>query len=897
MFFFLFPSINTAFAKELPYTKGLTLEEIPLPPCPGELDYEFYDGVPAGNTVNNIPTTGALGTGVITDFNVGALQNTVDPGDTDAYGIRYSGFIDIATAGSYTFYTNSDDGSKLYINGVEVVNNDGDHGSQERFGTVSLTADFHSITILFYENGGGESLSVQYEGPAIAKQNIPFSILYSDCGGTPVDTTDTDGDGVYDTSDIDDDNDGILDVDECGGVSGAEVQTATNIQYFTNVANAEGIPGNTYAQNPTTWPGGTSYLFLQFAGVIPDGTTVSVFLGADPAVSTSDMQIRRADAVGNDTGYLADAGGTVPGAIREVTFTATGSLQYIRITAWNQGARVYGASYGGGSTCYNMDTDGDGVYNHLDLDSDGDGIPDNVEAQSTNGYTAPTNTDSDGDGLDNAYETAGIAPPDTDSDGTPDFMDIDSDNDGNSDTSETWFTLDNLDSDGDGLDDATDATTGYADPGGEIDDPLTTAGGSMVLPDWDNDAATGGDVDYRDSIDDSASSMPPEVTATGNQYYCTGDSTPIVETISITDSDDTSMDAVYIQISTGYVNGEDLLTLTGTHPNITGSWDAAEGKLSLDGPALLAEFEAAVLAVEYSSSSLTPSGTRQFSITAGLANFLPGTGHYYEYIPSLGITWTNANTAASARTYNGLQGYLATLTSQEEADFSGTQAQGTGWIGGSDAATEGVWQWVTGPEAGTVFWNGAAGGSTPNFAFWNAGEPNDSAGEDYAHIAHPNVNPNGSWNDLSNTGAGSGDYQPQGYVVEYGGMSGDPVLNISDFTTITISNNPSISTQPEDETSFAGNPTSFSVISADTDTYQWQQFNGSIWVDLADTGTYSGTNTDTLSLNNVSLSDNGNQFRVIVSGCTSVASNVAILTVKVTRVITNRRITYRVKKS
>jgi hypothetical protein len=43
-----------------------------------------------------------------------------------------------------------------------------------------------------------------------------------------------------------------------------------------------------------------------------------------------------------------------------------------------------------------------------------------------------------------------------------------------------------------------------------------------------------------------------------------------------------------------------------------------------------------------------------------------------------------------------------------------------------------------------------------------------------------------SWNDLTNTGDPNGDYQPKGYIVEYGGTSGDPVLKISASTTITI---------------------------------------------------------------------------------------------------------------
>lgn len=285
--------------------------------------------------------------------------------------------------------------------------------------------------------------------------------------------------------------------------------------------------------------------------------------------------------------------------------------------------------------------------------------------------------------------------------------------------------------------------------------------------------------------------QPPVLTVTGDQVYCPGASLAIAESVSLTDPDDTSTNAIYIQISSGYVNGEDLLTLTGTHPSITSTWDAIEGELTLRGPASFAEFEAAILAVEYSSSAVSPTGTRQFSITPGTANYLPPTGHYYEYIADPGISWTAARDAAALRTYFGLQGYLATLTTQAEADFSGSQAQGVGWIGGSDAATEGDWQWVTGPEAGTSFWSGGVGGATTppfNFAFWNSGEPNNVGDEDYAHITDPSVTTSpGSWNDLPNAGGG-GAYAPQGYVVEYGGTVGDPVLNITGVTTITIDN-------------------------------------------------------------------------------------------------------------
>ncbi|RPD91178.1 DUF11 domain-containing protein, partial [Aureibaculum marinum] len=149
------------------------------------------------------------------------------------------------------------------------------------------------------------------------------------------------------------------------------------------------------------------------------------------------------------------------------------------------------------------DTDNDGIPNHLDLDSDGDGIPDNVEAQTTLGYTAPSGIDSDGNGLDDSYELSpgsaeGLTPVNTDGTDNPDYLDLDSDNDGSSDTTESGVTLSYLDSDNDGLDDLLDTTTGYSDPGGMVDDPLS---GSVVLTDSDKDASSGGDVDYRDATD------------------------------------------------------------------------------------------------------------------------------------------------------------------------------------------------------------------------------------------------------------------------------------------------------------------------------------------------------------------------------------------------------------
>ncbi|WP_299257164.1 hypothetical protein [uncultured Aquimarina sp.] len=291
---------------------------------------------------------------------------------------------------------------------------------------------------------------------------------------------------------------------------------------------------------------------------------------------------------------------------------------------------------------------------------------------------------------------------------------------------------------------------------------------------------------------------PPVIVVTGDRHFCPNatNSIAVVETVSITDPDDINLEQLTVQIATGYQNGQDLLTLTGVHPNITDTWDVTEGRLTLIGPATLAEFEAAVLAVNFSSIPPVINGLREFSVVLGTPLYLPETGHYYEFVPSLGIRWDDARDAAALRTFFGFQGYMATLTSAIEATFAGDQITGTGWIGASDnfGSGEGDWQWVTGPEAGTSFWIGNQTGTVVpgEFAFWNNNEPNDfpDAGidgqENYAHITDDTIGVQNSWNDLP-IGGGGGAYVAQGYIVEYGGLPGDPVLQISGVTRLRIS--------------------------------------------------------------------------------------------------------------
>jgi gliding motility-associated-like protein len=287
--------------------------------------------------------------------------------------------------------------------------------------------------------------------------------------------------------------------------------------------------------------------------------------------------------------------------------------------------------------------------------------------------------------------------------------------------------------------------------------------------------------------------VPPTISISETQTYCVGVENPIVSTIDIDDTDpgDDTLDEISIQISEGYQIGQDLLSYNGSNPNINAVWSQNQGSLTLEGPATFLEFENAVLNVVFTTTQQEFDSDKSISINLGNANFLPTTGHYYFYVSDIGITWTEAKAAAEAQTYFGLQGYLATITSIEEAQLAGEQSTGTGWIGGSDQQQEGTWIWETGPEQGDIFWIGQANGNAPNgaFSFWNNNEPNQAGDEDYAHVTDPSIGNPGSWNDLSNTGDTSGPYQPKGYVVEFGGLPGEPEVNLSASLTMIMPQN------------------------------------------------------------------------------------------------------------
>ena len=284
----------------------------------------------------------------------------------------------------------------------------------------------------------------------------------------------------------------------------------------------------------------------------------------------------------------------------------------------------------------------------------------------------------------------------------------------------------------------------------------------------------------------------PTIATSGSPTDVTAGSMGVVDpAVSLSGFD--TIDGATVSINSGFVPSEDQLTFTNQN-GIAGTYNSATGVLTLRGSASSAAYQAALQSVAFrntdpNSSHLDPR-TITFSVGAGTL-FNAATGHFYQFVVSPGISWTGARDAAAISTLYGLRGYLATITSAAENSFVTAKLQGTGWIGASDSAQEGVWKWVTGPEAGTHFsrqskygWCAASTGTSVNgqYVHWAAGEPNDCGSnypgnhaEDYAHFYT-----NGTWNDYP------GNAGVEGYVVEYGGMAGDSQPVLSANATVNV---------------------------------------------------------------------------------------------------------------
>lgn len=134
------------------------------------LDYSYYEG--DWEHVPDFSKLSPVRSGAVETFDLSPGRRA------DRFGMTFSGYLEAPKDGLYTIYAGSDDGCRLFVDGTELVNNDGVHTYRERAGQISLKAGKHPIAVRYFEREGPEKLQVSYSGPGVPKQPIPRAALW-----------------------------------------------------------------------------------------------------------------------------------------------------------------------------------------------------------------------------------------------------------------------------------------------------------------------------------------------------------------------------------------------------------------------------------------------------------------------------------------------------------------------------------------------------------------------------------------------------------------------------------------------------------------------------------------------------------------------------------------------
>ncbi|OWW23383.1 hypothetical protein B4Q04_20645 [Zobellia sp. OII3] len=318
----------------------------------------------------------------------------------------------------------------------------------------------------------------------------------------PVVCPDTDGDGVPDSTDLDDDNDGILDTEEDPNTDGDDDPLTNPLDtdgdgipnHLDIDSDDDGIPDNVEAQTtdgyiaPNDDDAATYEANDGLNSAYPDGLT-PVNTDGEDTQDYIDLDSDNDSVPDNNEGNDFDFDGIPDQNYTGNDADGDGLDDGYEGSDINDGFDVNDEIDDPANDL--PDTDGTEDVNYRDLDDDGDGIDTPDEDVDQDGD--PTNDDTDNDDTPNYLDPTDDTPTDTDGDGVPDSTDLDDDNDGILDTEEDPNTdgdddpLTNpLDTDGDGIPNHLDIDS---DDDGIPDNVEAQTTDGYIAPN-DDDAAT-----------------------------------------------------------------------------------------------------------------------------------------------------------------------------------------------------------------------------------------------------------------------------------------------------------------------------------------------------------------------------------------------------------------------
>ena len=95
-------------------------------------------------------------------------------GPADDFAIQYTGEFFVSKSGNHTFHLTSDDGSRLFIDGEMVIDNDGVFAATHKTAIINLSAGVHEIELRYFEQGGPGSVDLDWSGPGFNRTQMRF---------------------------------------------------------------------------------------------------------------------------------------------------------------------------------------------------------------------------------------------------------------------------------------------------------------------------------------------------------------------------------------------------------------------------------------------------------------------------------------------------------------------------------------------------------------------------------------------------------------------------------------------------------------------------------------------------------------------------------------------------
>ncbi|MDO9254035.1 MAG: GH92 family glycosyl hydrolase [Bacteroidales bacterium] len=121
------------------------------------VNYRYFEG--KFSRTGDMLKTPVINTGILSEPSIKGARTE------DFFGFEFAGYIFAPEDGYYEFYTESDDGSVLYIGESMVVENDGSHGAIKATGKTTLKKGYHKFLLLYFEDYEGNSLEWGWKTP------------------------------------------------------------------------------------------------------------------------------------------------------------------------------------------------------------------------------------------------------------------------------------------------------------------------------------------------------------------------------------------------------------------------------------------------------------------------------------------------------------------------------------------------------------------------------------------------------------------------------------------------------------------------------------------------------------------------------------------------------------